>query len=220
MRVCFGAGLVRAPNPAPPPKLRVPRVVAKGLLRQEDDDAEAVLVVRELTEEEVERNRLVLEGTLRSRVAIDRQQVMLALDLDAVAGEIDHGEGGVGVVLRELLDLDPRRLPLPVEEVFHGEADPLQRLADGVGVVPRLAEGRDVGIVVVADDEGDALGRTKDARTDGEKEAAADEESREAARSAWFRHVHGRRLGSPGGEFKPNSRAAPDGANPLANSAT
>ena len=67
---------------------------------------------------------------------------------------------------REFEDAVDHGLAVEVGAADDGEADFLQRVADGVGVVHRLGEllvGGQVGVVVIADDESDtALGVSGD----------------------------------------------------------
>ena len=89
---------------------------------------------------------------------VDRQQVVEAADLVAVAGEeeerhvarLDHSvERGERLVHGALADI------LAGDDL---EAEPLERLAHGFGVADGLLQWRHVLVSVVADDQGDALG--------------------------------------------------------------
>ncbi len=103
------AGPDRAQHPA---QLLGERVVAAGV---EDHQAE-LLRLGDLAHHQVERQGLVEQVALALEGGIDRQQVVLAGDLDAVAGIVDHRHVGLfrleaevaqGMLHAELIEIDP-----------------------------------------------------------------------------------------------------------------
>ncbi len=80
------------------------------------------------TQDTVERKRLVIDVAVALELRVDRNQIVGAVDLDAVAGIIDHGDIGIAGLVGEFAQHAPR---LQRREVLAGiddfEARVLQR---------------------------------------------------------------------------------------------
>ena len=137
------------------------RIVAAGI---EHQDRGAHALVLHALDDAVGEDRGVAHQfflPLGRRRHVGRQQEILAGDLEAMAG-IEE-ERGVAVPDR-LVERQQRlaeRGPGLVLRDHHGKAELLQRIAHGAGVVDRLLQFRDVLVVVVADDQRDALFRLR-----------------------------------------------------------
>ena len=133
------------------------RIVAAGI---EHQDRGAHLLVLQPLDDAVGEHRGVAHQLFLAfgrRRHVGRQQEILAGDLKAVAG-IEEERGVAG--LDRLVEGEQRlaeRLPVLVLRHHHGEAELLERIAHGAGVVDRLLQLRHVLVVVVADHERDAL---------------------------------------------------------------
>ena len=92
---------------------------------------------------------------------VGRQQEILPGDLKAVAGIKE--KRGVARLDRlvERQQGFAESLPALVFRHHHREAELLERLAHGAGIVDRLLQFRDVLVIVVADHERNALGRLR-----------------------------------------------------------
>ena len=128
-----------------------------------------------------EANRLGRHVEIAGNRCIDRHEVVLTLELQAVAAQIDEcdrvGSGGRGF-LEEVLEGPPQRFLVEIAGTDHVEAGSLQGLGNKTGVVGR---GRQLARLVagIADDQRDALlvgllrqGRRRcgQEQKDGEKE--------------------------------------------------
>ncbi len=147
--------------------LALERVVAAGV---EHQDRGPRLLVLEPLDDAVGQDRGVAHQLFlafgRGR-HVGRQQIVLAGDLEAVAGvEEERGVAGLDRPVEGEQRLG-ELLPVLVLRDHHREAELLQRIAHGAGVVDGLEQLRDVPVVVVADDERDALGGLR-----GRREAA------------------------------------------------
>ena len=95
----------------------------------------------------------------RAIVGVDRNEIVLAGKLHAIAGEIDHGDGvGAGRLrlLDEIAESSAQRVAVEVARADHVEARRLQRLRDQAAVVGGGRERR-LGVGAVADHQRDAL---------------------------------------------------------------
>jgi hypothetical protein len=108
-----------------------------------------------------------LDVHLGFEVGIDRQQVVGAVDGDAVAGIEEHGDVGTLGLLAELEQLGCHRVAAEVGAFDDLEADIAQHPGHRLGVDRRVRKRRDAPVGGVADHEGDALV--------GESRAAADQ---------------------------------------------
>ena len=113
----------------------------------------------------VERQRLVLDVVGVGELGVDRDQIVDARGLDAVAGIIDHRDVGVarqgGEIAHGALHLHDAEI---VALVDHVEFRALQQRRDRVGVVERVGEQAGVLVFGVADDQRDAARREGFAR--------------------------------------------------------
>ncbi len=133
------------------------RIVAAGV---EHQDRGARLLVLQPLDDAVGENGGIAHQLFLAfgrRRHVGRQQEILAGDLEAVAGvEEERGIAGLDRLVEGEQRLAERRAGLVLRH-HHGEAELLQRIAHGAGVVDRLLQLGDVLVVVVADDERDAL---------------------------------------------------------------
>ena len=134
------------------------RIVAAGVEHQDRGPHAAVL---QPLDDAVGQHRGVAHQLFLARGRrrhVGRQQIVLAGDLEPVAGEEE--ERGVAGIERcvERQQALAKTLPRLVLRHHHLEAELLQRIAHGAGVVHRLLQFRDMAIVVVADQQRDALG--------------------------------------------------------------
>jgi hypothetical protein len=121
-------------------------------------------------------------------VEVDRHQVGVSLILDAVAGVVDEADARrfhlVGKLVHRL-----RHLPrVGVIGLDHVVAEALHDLGDALGIAARVAELRRVSVIVVADDQGDAVAgaRPTAEKADDHPERREDEQ-REALHGG---HLH------------------------------
>src|SRR5262249_53674669 len=90
------------------------------------------------------------------RIAIDRQEVVLTLELQSETGQVDEGDG-VRSGGRELIDKFAKRITqrrlIEVARASDGEARGLQGVGDETGVIGRPRQLRGL-VLVVADHQG------------------------------------------------------------------
>ena len=133
------------------------RIVAAGI---EHQNGGAHLAVLQPLDDAVGEDRGVAHQFFLAfgrRRHVGRQQEILAGDFKAVAG-IEEERGVAG--LDRLVEGEQRlaeRLPVLVLRHHHREAELLERIAHGAGVVDRLLQLGHVPVVVVADHQRDAL---------------------------------------------------------------
>ena len=133
------------------------RIVAAGV---EHEDRGAHALVLQPLDDAVGKHGGVADQlflALGRRRNVGRQQIILAGDLEAMA-RIEE-EGGVALADR-IVEREQALAELHAVLVLgdhHGEAELLQRLAHGAGVVDGLLQLRHVPVVVVADHQRDAL---------------------------------------------------------------
>ena len=155
--------------------LALERVVAAGV---EHQDRGSRLLVLEALDDAIGQDGGVTHQLFlpfRRRRHVRRQQIVLACDFEAVAGiEEERGVAGLDRPIEREQRLR-KLLPALVFGDHHRESELLQRIAHGAGVVDRLEQLRNVPVVVVADDERNAL-----LGTGGKRETA--EARREAKR--------------------------------------
>ena len=106
---------------------------------------------------------------------VGRQQIILALVLNAMAGVIEQSDIGAGGLAREIGERAVELVLAGVDERDHLEAEVLrQRLGDVPGVIDRIFEPGDMVVFGVAEHESDApLGAG--GRRDGDRENEARE---------------------------------------------
>ena len=147
-------GTDRAQDPA---QLLCERIVAAGV----DDHEAELLRLRDLAHHEVERQGLVEQVALALEGGIDRQQVILAGDLDAVAGvEDDRRVGPFGLeaeVPERVLHAELIEIGLEVDL----EVGVTQRVRDRGRIVARVGQLVSVLIGRVADHQRHPLGRRR-----------------------------------------------------------
>ena len=147
------------------------RIVAAGI---EHQDRGADLPVLQPLDDAVGENRGVAHQFFLAfgrRRHVGRQQEILSGDFKAVAGiEEERGVAGLDRLVEGQQRLT-ERLPVLVFRHHHREAELLERVAHGAGVVDRLQELGHVPVVVVADHQRDALfgmrGRHKGRKNSG-----------------------------------------------------
>ena len=133
------------------------RIVAAGV---EHQNGGAHLAVLQPLDDAVGEDRGVAHQLFLAfgrRRHVGRQQEILAGDLKAVAGiEEERGVAGLDRLVERQQRL-AERLPVLVFRHHHREAELLERIAHGAGVVDRLQQLGHVPVVVVADDQRNAL---------------------------------------------------------------
>ena len=169
---------------SPPPTSRKPRP-PKGLLRQASRITRLSFEFGPLhhLEHEIGLDELEVHVRGLGRIGIDRNQVIDALDLQPVAGIIEEPDRGGVQLVAEAADRLLNAGAVEIDErlpTHQREAEALQRLGDQPRIVRRIGEPRDVDVLAVADDEGDAalarLRRGPPGREEcGEKNGADDD---------------------------------------------
>ena len=112
------------------------RIVAAGV---EQDDAKLPRL-RDLAEEQIERQRLVDQVALALELRIGRQQVVLASHLHAVAGVVDHRHIGPLRLDAELPQRTAQLAEIGVVDLVDLEVQPTKRLTDRPRVVDRIGQ--------------------------------------------------------------------------------
>ena len=117
------------------------RIVAAGV----ENDEPQLLGRLDRDQHAVERERLVIDVGVALELGIHRDQIVGAVDLDAVAGIIDHGDIGIAGAVGEVAQRAPR---LGRREILAGiddiETGILQRRGDPRRVIDGIGERRDV----------------------------------------------------------------------------
>jgi hypothetical protein len=130
------------------------RVVAAGI---KDNEAQLGCRLRR-QQDPVQRDSLVIGVGIAFERRIDRDGVVDAVDLEPVAGEIDHGDVGAAGLVGEIAQ---RTTHLHIFQV-EPRNDLVERglpehLGDGGCVVDGIGQRRDILVAGIADDERDAL---------------------------------------------------------------
>ncbi len=124
------------------------RIVAAGI---EDDESQ---LLRRLDREHhaLQRERLVVHVIVALELGVHRNQIIGAVDLDAVAGVIDHGDVGIGRAVGEIAQ-HPSRLQRAeiVPRHHHVEAGLLEGVGHQACVVRGIGEPRHVLIGGIAE---------------------------------------------------------------------
>ena len=106
----------------------------------------------------IERDRFVVGVAVALQHGIGRDQVIRALDLDPVAGEIDDGHVGIARLVEEVAQdaphFDDAEITTRIDDV---ELCVLQKFGDRGRIARRIIEARDVLIGGIADHKRDAL---------------------------------------------------------------
>ena len=130
------------------------RIVAAGV----EDDQPQLLGGLDRDQHAVQRERLVIDVGVAFQLGIDRDQIIGAVHLDAVAGVIDHGDigiaGAVGEIAQRAPRLGRRQIVAGIDDI---EAGILQRRGDRGAVIDRIGQRRDVLIGGIADHQRHAL---------------------------------------------------------------
>src|ERR1051326_2954327 len=104
------------------------------------------------------RNSLGVRVTVAGELRVDGDEVICAVNFDAVAGVVDHGDIGLA---GSILELPNRALELQIAGVVLGRDDVETRLLEhghhGLGVPRGIGQGWRMLITGIADHEGDAL---------------------------------------------------------------
>ena len=114
------------------------RIVAAGVEQQDAD----LLGLRHLAEEELERQRLIDQVALPLELGVGRQQVVLVVDLDAMAGIEDQRRVRLLSADAEGTERPSKRALVGVVGFFDLEIEMPQRLGDPTRVVDRVRQGR------------------------------------------------------------------------------
>ena len=105
----------------------------------------------------IERHRFVIDIGVALKHGIDRNQIVGALHLNAMTGIVDHGHVGVAGPVAEVAQRPPHiGAGQVVTDIDHIEAGLPHGLGEGVGVVVRIGQLRNVAILRVAHHERDA----------------------------------------------------------------
>ncbi len=153
------------------------RIVTAGI-----EDHQAKLLGRlDRDQDAIEGERLVIDVGVALELGVDRDQIVRAFDLDAVAGIIDHGDIGIAGCIGEFAQHAPRfqrRQIVPgIDDV---EAGLLQRLRHHRTVIDGVRERRRMLIGGVGDHQRDALsgesGPGAEQQRDGEEKRAKSEQ--------------------------------------------
>jgi len=106
----------------------------------------------------IERKRLVVDVGIAFQAGVDRDQIVGAIDLNAVAGIIDHSDigiaGAIGKIAQRAAGFGGGNI---ATEIDHIEACILQRRCHHRAVVHRIGEGCDILVGGIADHQRDAL---------------------------------------------------------------
>ena len=137
------------------------RIVAAGV---EHDDAHPACNGVQRAHQVDQSQRIAVEIVRRRDLGIDRKQIVLALDLHAVTGIVDHGDGA-GAALGDLggkVLHDPDHVfACQVGRWRHLEAGRVQELRHRLRVVAGIGELRRGLVVRIADHQRDALVRRR-----------------------------------------------------------
>ena len=130
------SGSTRAsPWPIERGRARARHLGGEGILPAgiEDDEAE-LLGALHLGKNPVERHRLVVDMGRGRKLGIDRDEIVHATDLYAVAGVIDERPVEVGRAIAKRLELLGQLRQRQIVLLGHLEAEPPQTRGDGAGV--------------------------------------------------------------------------------------
>ena len=154
-----GAPTLASTMASPPPAVLSvrERIVAAGV---EHQDAHLARHRRQRVQDVVEAHRLDRNVGFPLRIDVDRNQKILAVDLQAVAG-VKHQRHGIGALGRDLAGEFADRLPhLALRKIGRGrnlEAGIGQQLRDRPGVIGRIGQRRHRAIGGLADHQREAI---------------------------------------------------------------
>ena len=130
------------------------RIVAAGV----ENDEPQFLGRLDRDQHAIQRERLVVDVGVALQLCIDRNQIVRAVHLDAVAGVIDDGDvgiaGTVGEIAQRAAGFGRGQIAAGIDDV---EAGLLQRRGDLGAVVNRVGKLRDVPVGGIAEHQRDAL---------------------------------------------------------------
>ena len=130
------------------------RIVAAGV----EDHQPQLLGRLDRNQDAVEREAFVIDVGVAFQPRIDRDQIVPAVHLDAVAGVIDHGDIGIarpiGEIAQRATGLGRRQVAAGIDDV---EAGVLQRRRNPGAVVNRIGERCDILIGGIAQHQRHAL---------------------------------------------------------------
>ena len=129
------------------------RVVAAGV---QHDEAHPVGTLH-LLGNEVDLDRLPVERGGLGHLGVDRDQVVPAVDREAVPGVEEQGEVGVGGQPGELAHRGAEFIPGEVVSVDGDEPEFLERGGDRLGIVAGISQRLDTGVSTVSDNKGHTL---------------------------------------------------------------
>ena len=164
------------------------RIVAAGV----EDDQPQLLGGLDRHQHAIQRKRLVIDVGVALQLRIDRDQIIVAVDLHAVAGVIDHRNigvaGAVGKVAQRTAHLVRRQIVAGIDDV---ETGVLQRGRDHRAIIDGIRQQRHVLIGRVADHQRHALGGpgrlTQQQQRGGEKKPVQFWQSRQLHHDAFTR---------------------------------
>jgi hypothetical protein len=144
------------------------RIVAAGV----EDHQAKLLGGLDRNQDAVERQPLVVDIGVAFELGVNRDQIVRAFDLDAVAGIVDHGDVGIARHIGKIAQHAPRLQRGQIMPGLHNfEAGVLQRLRHHCTVIDGVRERRRVLIRRVGKDQRHALS--------GESGRSAEQESQE-----------------------------------------
>ncbi len=131
----------------------------KGIVAAGVEDDETQLLGRlHRDQQPVEREGFVVDVGIALEPGIDRNQVIGAVDLHAVAGIIDDGDIGIARLVGKVPQRPPHLERGQIVARHHDvEFGVLEHRRDGGGIPDRVAQRRDVLVGGVADHQRDAL---------------------------------------------------------------
>ena len=175
--------------------VRVDRIVAAGI---EDDDVEIAAAGGHGINHRERRHRAALDVLQAAKLGADRQEVILAVDLRAVAGEIEQADAAPLLQLgAEGADGLHHLGLVGVGLLDHLEACALKRRGHGVCVVDRVLERRE-GIVGIADDQRGARLRRLGPGKEGDAEQNDDAKQDFERTHHWLPECHRKHLAVTG----------------------
>ena len=136
-------------------------VLGEGIVATGIENDEAQLLGRlDRLQNPVQRDRFVISVGVALKHGIHGDQIVGSVDLDAVAGIIDHRDIRIARLLGEVAQRPPHLGIFQIAPGFHDVEGSLpEHLGDGRRIVGRIGERHDVLIARIADDERHALFR-------------------------------------------------------------
>jgi hypothetical protein len=187
-------GVAGAPDREAPP---AERVVAAGI---EDDDVELGAGALHLAQHQIGGEHLEVDVGLLGRVGVDRNEIVLATDLHAVARIIEQPDIGArqlrpeglhGAVEGGLVEIELRA------PAHHREAEALQGIGQELGVVGGIVQPPHIAIGRIADHQRDALVGERRRRDKARQERRQPSEQRQSSHQRTPLHACAASLARP-----------------------